>query len=221
MLHLTECTQRIRTDGLCCHGRILRILSKWINRTNDLSDSICSTPDPYLRPCVVAYQMDGIVPFHLEIPTLSSNLGRGDYIYQSHMAESIKYTMAKAPRWPRQTLWGTRSASWEKEAQKSQNSQQFPRRRKNRERIECGHYGGPFYWNLWHLEAPKPLLRFCHQWWVLTISKWETFAWKSKLLTYMRFYKLCRSVVWSILLNCHFYLTIVSNELSFLPNYSL
>ena len=30
---------------------------------------ICSTPDQYLRPCVVAYQMDGIVPFHLEIPS--------------------------------------------------------------------------------------------------------------------------------------------------------
>ena len=130
MLHLTECTQRIRTDGLCCHGRILRILSKWINRTNDLSDSICSTPESYLRPCVVAYQMDGIVPFHLEIPTLSSNLGRGDYIYQSHMAESIKYTMAKAPRWPRQALWGTRSPSWEKEPRKARIPNNFPEEEK-------------------------------------------------------------------------------------------
>ena len=130
MLHLTECTQRIRTDGLCSHGRILHILSKWINRTNDLSDSICSTPEPYLRPCVVAFQMDGIVPFHLEIPTLSSNLGRGDYIYQSHMAESIKYTMAKAPRWPRQTLWGTRSASWEKKPRKARIPNNFPEEEK-------------------------------------------------------------------------------------------
>ena len=89
---------------------------------------ICSTPEPYLRPCVVAYQMDGIVPFHLEIPTLSSNLGRGDYIYQSHMAESIKYTMAKAPRWPR--LWGTRSASWEKKPRKARIPNNFPEEEK-------------------------------------------------------------------------------------------
>ena len=83
------------------------------------------------------------IPFGKAI--LCSNLGQDDYIYPSHMAEAIIYTMAKAPRWPLTDTVGRLSPIWGKGTQPIQNSHQIPKNTGNDKKTP----GGMFHLTIW------------------------------------------------------------------------